>query len=64
MAVNPDRPAGIHFVCEYLRQSHDYRTECGFRATGYNKYWIVCPYCARHIHIINRKYNENEEEDE
>lgn len=43
--------------CEYFKEKNGYISGCGFRA-AWNRFWIVCPYCAKSIHIINRKAEE------
>ena len=56
------RLKGIHYAlykCEYVKEKNGYVSGCGYRA-AWNKHWIVCPYCAKPIHVISRKANEEE----
>ena len=56
------RHEGMHYTvfrCQYIKDKNGYVSGCGYRA-AWNKHWMVCPYCAKPIHIINKKANEEE----
>ena len=55
--VKPKHLRNTKLNCEYFKEKNGYISGCGFRA-AWNRFWIVCPYCAKPIHIINRKAEE------
>ena len=39
--------------CNYNKRKHDWVSGCGWRV-NYNKHWVYCPHCGRHIMNLAR----------
>lgn len=49
------------FQCEYMRTSQGYTSGCGYRA-AWNHFWHFCPYCGKIVYLMNRRYDDREED--
>lgn len=43
------RTNGTLFDCIYIRNCHNYVSECGMRVPGHINYWKYCPFCGHPI---------------
>lgn len=42
------------FRCYYVKRKQGWISGCGWRV-GYNKHWVYCPHCGKHIINLNRE---------
>lgn len=49
--------------CVYTNGKDGYISGCGFRA-AYNKFWKVCPYCTKPIHLLINGVNYDEDDEQ